>query len=239
LESSLVRIAQLEDLQKLSEVIATLLQGESPAASKKKTVSAVTQPASSEVGGNRPSVVNGPLATKEVVAASEPTSSCGVSDVNSTERDATEIADPLQGSDEEASLEESCSQSQDPEALWRATIGHLEGMAADCAADFISAANFAPNRVVVTFPTRYNSSKSFCQKPDRHGEMEKIISDVAGRKLKLEFALREDEAQPAPPSPTVSPQKRLRDAMQDPFVQQAMELFSADVTGVDGKKQIG
>ena len=67
--------------------------------------------------------------------------------------------------------------------------------------------------------------------------MEKIVSEIAGTKLKLEFQLRADAGHDAPAKPAVSARQRDREIVQRSFVQRAVELFSADVTGVAGPKR--
>jgi hypothetical protein len=120
----------------------------------------------------------------------------------------------------------------DAPGLWLQAISRFEGMVADCASHFVDAANFAPNRLVVTFPSSYTSSKSFCERPERLFQMEKTLSEVAGRKIKLEFSLRADAATGNPAEPAISARQREREVSQRPFVQQAAELFSGNVTGV-------
>lgn len=120
----------------------------------------------------------------------------------------------------------------DAHSLWRKTIEQLDGMAADAASHFVNAANSAPNRLVVTFPASYNSSKSFCERPERLSEIEQIVSKLAGTKLKLEFSIRADQAHAAPARPSVSARQREREISQRPYVQRAADLFSAEITGV-------
>ncbi len=105
-------------------------------------------------------------------------------------------------------------------------------MSADCAAHYASVANFAPNRLVVTFAAMYNSSKSFCERPDRREELQQTLSETAGRPMRLEFVLREDEPHRVPRKPAVSAHQLKREAAANPLVQQAIELFAAEITNV-------
>lgn len=116
--------------------------------------------------------------------------------------------------------------------IWQAAITQFEGMAEDYASHFTDVANIAPNRLVVTFPSSYTSSKSFCERPRQHGEMEKVVSEIAGKKLKLEFSLRADAAHETPGKPVLSARQLEREVTQRDFVRRAAEIFAAEVTGV-------
>ena len=147
-------------------------------------------------------------------------------------KDASPVADGTPNAATNETASEAVVPSGDAANIWQQAISELDGMAADAASDFVSAANSAPNRLVVTFASSYTSSKSFCERPERHSEMEKIVSRIAGRKLKLEFALRADVAHEKPAKPTVSARQREREISQRPFVQRAVEMFSGEITGV-------
>jgi hypothetical protein len=67
--------------------------------------------------------------------------------------------------------------------------------------------------------------------------MERILSEVAGKKLKLEFSVRDDVPHAAPPKPVMSARQREREVSQQPFVQRAVELFSAGITSVSPKQK--
>jgi len=116
--------------------------------------------------------------------------------------------------------------------IWRKAMARLEGMTADCAAHYESVANSAPNRLVVTFPSTYNSSKMFCERPDRRDELQQAVSQAAGRAMKLEFSLREDPGHRTLSGPSRSTRQLQHDMTARPLVQKAIQLFSAEVVSV-------
>ena len=231
LETALIRIAQLEDLQELSDLISQVHSGNVPAASSKKK----TEPSVAPVGESGPRSPSDVDERKTPPKSADSGAPSNVLRIDEAER-RPEAGDPVV---EIQKVQPAPSVTSDGGAItkaaadvWRGTIAQLEGMAADAAGDFCDAANSAPNRLVVSFPASYTSSKSFCERPERHREMEAIASGIAGRKVKLEFRMRVDTAHEAPAKPVVSARQREREIMQRPFVQRAVEIFSGEVTGV-------
>lgn len=229
LEAALIRIATLENLDDLADLIGQLQSGGEPI--KKKSQSPVTR--ASSTGQRDLRAEMGESTAVDALPKGAPPSQATPSIPSVTEAPAAVESQP----EVRAEPTENQEPLEDALQIWRETIDQLEGMAADCASHFTVAANLAPNRLVVTFPARYTSSKSFCERPERHGEMEKIASRIAGRKVKLEFAVRADTAHQVPAKPVISTRQREREVTQRPYVQQAAELFSANVTGVSLPKQ--
>ena len=246
-ETALIRIACLEDLQDLADAIQGLQAESEPTPGKKK---------SQVVAGEAKAVAQIPARSVEVKPAHSAESSDRGKE-SSVRRTVTEPEKAIVAGGVAKQKDTHSDQTETPLAsrtdsavgsaadLWKATIERLEGVAADYAAQFeavqfsrggANIANSAPNRLVVTFPAMYTSSKSFCQRPERHSEMERILGEVAGKKLKLEFTVREDTAHAAPPKPVVSARVRERQVAQHEFVSRASELFSASITSVSPAK---
>lgn len=249
LETALIRIAKLEDLQELSGLIRQLHSSGGPIESKKKTetvggdgdrdpsaetvtrLDAGEQRPSVSVGQARESVSgieNVAMASNEAIA--ESSGRRGEAGIEAKEPD-------LEAGDNSIQPVPPSNGSLDAEAIWRQATAEFDGIVADCASHSVHAANPAPNRLVITFPSTYNSSKSFCERPEKQGEMEKIVSRIAGRKMKLEFAVRADAAHDIPARPVMSVRQREREITQRPFVQRAVELFSANISSVSSPKQ--
>ena len=238
LETALIRISQLEDLQDLSELIAQVQSGEIPAAGKKKTAKSVTQPkADPAVSTARPSM---PVTNEAAgqAASNPPTSPATTVDSPNL----TSNSDLATGAADEPTASATTDTPKSPaevssgEELWREAISRLDGMAADCAANFVEAkfagANSGPKRLVVTFPDSYNSSKSFCESPERLIEIENTLAGIAGKKVKLEFSLRASPAEKRPAKPSISLRQREREISQRDFVKHAVDLFSGDITNI-------
>ncbi|MBX3415317.1 MAG: DNA polymerase III subunit gamma/tau [Pirellulales bacterium] len=128
-----------------------------------------------------------------------------------------------------------------PEAgvLWQQTLAKLPDQLARFAATAESVAISAPNRLVVGFGTQYTFGKSMCEKPDRLEKLEKALSEVAGRLMRIAFEVLEnsESARPVPEvraSRPASSRERLQEASQHPLVRRAAELFGARPVAVEG-----
>ena len=112
----------------------------------------------------------------------------------------------------------------------------MGGMTAGYAEKYHTVAISAPNRLVVTFASKYTPSKTFCERPERLAEIEQAIAAVVGGVAKVSFQVTQqvDEPErPEPQKPAVSSRQRMRDVSTHPMVQQAAELFGAEVTRLD------
>jgi DNA polymerase-3 subunit gamma/tau len=122
--------------------------------------------------------------------------------------------------------------------IWAAALGELNDMTADYAGLASSVASFGPNRLVVRFEQMYNSSKSFCERPERRQLLEEAVSRIAGRSMRLEFELTQDDAhRPLSPTPVISRQQQLQQVTRHPFVERAVQLFAGEVMHVDVKER--
>jgi DNA polymerase-3 subunit gamma/tau len=118
---------------------------------------------------------------------------------------------------------------------WLAALEEINDMTADHAGLADSVAISGPNQLVVRFRQVYNSSKSYCERPDKREVLERAFGGQAGCRVRLEFVLLPDEAKPATPAP--NPQlarTQLRQQVaRHPLVQRAMELFEAEILHAD------
>jgi DNA polymerase-3 subunit gamma/tau len=118
---------------------------------------------------------------------------------------------------------------------WLAALEEINDMTADHAGLADSVAISGPNQLVVRFRQVYNSSKSYCERPDKREALERAFGGQAGCRVRLEFVLLPDEAKPATPAP--NPQlarTQLRQQVaRHPLVQRAMELFEAEILHAD------
>lgn len=122
--------------------------------------------------------------------------------------------------------------------VWNAALGQLGDMTADFAAHATDVAISAPNRLVVRFLDRYNTSKAYCERPEKRLALERAIEKVTGKAVKLEFSVtREDRSHESPPRPSVSNQQLKRQIASHPMVELAVKLFEAQVVKAEpGRK---
>jgi len=225
-ELALARISQLEDLDDLSEVIARLQSGAAnmptPTSGQKKTLDYIAQPPSAEHGAQPPSAVKEEL--------SPPDSRPGAAVLHNQPGAAELHSQPG------AAIHHELAQENAAE-IWSQALDRLAGMIADQARHFDSVEATAPNRLVVRFKPSYALCKSACERPEQVSRFEKVLAEVTGRRIRVEFALAADSAaerQPsAQPARPVSPHQRLMEVSQNPLVVRAGELFGAQPIRVD------
>jgi len=117
------------------------------------------------------------------------------------------------------------------DAVWKAALGQLSDMTVDYAARCENVEFAAPDRLIVSFSNPFY--KSQVERPEPFAQIRQALCDVTGAEILLEFRQIEADASPNQPVPKpVSRQQRLREVAREPIVQQAIELFDAEVTDV-------
>ncbi|MBL9125519.1 MAG: DNA polymerase III subunit gamma/tau [Planctomycetaceae bacterium] len=126
--------------------------------------------------------------------------------------------------------------------VWRNALERVEDTTADFArkgekAWFPSdAAISGPNQLVVAFPTKYTSSKSICERPERMLRLVQALAETAGGDWSLRFEVLPPEgegASNAPPSRPAPRRDLITEKSQHPLVQKTVELFRARVARVE------
>jgi DNA polymerase-3 subunit gamma/tau len=123
------------------------------------------------------------------------------------------------------------------EQHWRSAIDNIGGMTSDIAGNFDSLAIPAPNVLVVAMKAAYN--KEWCERPEVKRKLEQEMTKRAGRSIRIDFAV---EAQSAPKAlerraPAQNRVQRMRQLEQHPLVQEAIQLFDAEIVRVLDKKE--
>jgi DNA polymerase-3 subunit gamma/tau len=210
LELALVRIARLEELDDLAGMIAQLQESTASTSS----VGGASAAKSSAAAGGRSATAK----KKEVTPAAPPARPVH-GDPTATDKPDATLPAP---SDDEAT------------EWWHAALKLLDDITADFAAHASGVATSGPNRLVVRFPAMYNSSKMYCERLDQREKLERAISQAAGRPLRLEFEMVQgDPPHGAPPPPVAGRQQQKRKVVKHPLVERAVELFDAEVLGVE------
>ncbi len=229
-ELALVRICELEDLDDLAETIAQLrssvpveTNAPTPSAIKKKYDPAV----GSMVGGADLSPATrraGAAPAAESAGVPPASESAGVPPAFSgQDARAPDRAQPTMELTAENAVE-----------VWNRALATLSGMVVDQARHFDSVAILAPNRLVIRFKPVYDFSKGFCERPEQAARFEQGLRELTGRPIQVEFALTAEESAEtsSAAAPAISPHQRRLEAMQNPLVRRAAELFGAQVIDV-------
>jgi DNA polymerase III subunit gamma/tau len=223
LEIAIVRMCALENLDSIADLVANFSGG--PAAVPSAPVQKKTeQPA--VVASARTQSTDRETASEAQALPSHDSANTG-----STHGEAGEIASlpnpqglpPL--NDEAAT------------AIWKQALESLSGLLFDFASTYERAAISAPNKLVISFPGRYNQAKLFCERPEQFPELERAVAEAAGRPLRLEFvSLPEEKVSPpkrANSRPTLEQRQRTAAKAEHPMVRRAVELFGAEVVRID------
>jgi DNA polymerase-3 subunit gamma/tau len=201
-EMAIVRIARLEDLEALADVIRQVRSG--------APVNATT------------SVSAGPVAAKKKgeLTPAAPTNG-GAPAATSNAQPGAASAPAIELTDETVEL------------VWKEALANLTDLLADNAALAASVAMRSPERLVATFRAKYTSCKSFCERPEQLAKLEAALAEASGARIKVEFAVVEDEQSDQGPRRPVGHRQRLAEKSEHPLVRRASELFDARVVRIE------
>ena len=110
-------------------------------------------------------------------------------------------------------------------------------MTADFAGRAERVAISGPNRLVVRFGKAYTQALQYCERPEKRQRLEQTLSRIAGRNLRIDFALLPDEpssaaAEASKPAarPATSVRQRRQELNRHPLIRKASELFDTEIT---------
>jgi DNA polymerase III gamma/tau subunit len=204
-EMALVRIAELENLADLANVIAELRDA-APAGG----------PATAPPGARTESITTPAAAAKkkETELNGDPTPE----DTPSPARK-PHAAQPL----DEASVQN----------IWRETLANLSDLLADNAAKAESIALAGEGRLAATFRAKYTSCKSFCERDAQRATLENALAEVAGQPIRVVFLVIDDEPTSETARAAVPQRQHMATVAEHPLVARTGELFGARVVRVD------
>ncbi|MFO0820157.1 MAG: DNA polymerase III subunit gamma/tau [Pirellulales bacterium] len=117
--------------------------------------------------------------------------------------------------------------------VWEAALDLMEDMTADFGRFFAALSVPAGDRLVVTFRPEYTLQKQQCEKPERRQKFEQAVAQVVGRSVKVEFEMVAGESKaPERRAAPVSRVVRIREREKHPLVQQAKNMFEAEIVDV-------
>ncbi len=220
-EMALVRICQLERLDDLSKMIAQFQAG------------GVTR----STAGDRPTRKATPAQIPEKKKESlTDSSSDGSKDVPEEQGLSEAVVSEPSAEENTAKIAGDWTPAE-AEACYLQAIGEIGGVITNFAGDFESTAIPAPNVLVVRLKARYN--KDWCERGDVKRKLEQTLSHLAGRSIRIDFVVNE-ETSPQRPSRRPSSRnqvQKMREIERHPLVQEAVELFEAEIVHVDGPRE--
>ncbi|UUO04592.1 DNA polymerase III subunit gamma/tau [Blastopirellula sp. J2-11] len=243
-EMALVRVCQLEDLQNVADLVETIRSGKplparpaiqiaappqsvtpqlppqaAPQAMPATPVRVAADRAESPVNGSiptSPGPVKSPSPSEVSTRVEEPAEEIGSSDP------------PRTGG---IKLTDSTAKN-----IWEGILTDMSDLVGEYARPYKTIATSGPNRLVVSFSAAYNSQVEFLRRPAAKTRLEGMLTEAVGNPVTLEFKVLND----IPAAATQEPPKRsapssgqmIRKVQQNQLVQQAIEMFGAEVTSV-------
>ncbi len=261
LEIAIVRVCNLENLDQLATLIAQVRDGTSPAprAPQATTTSPPAGLPSGTAEKKKPSAVTRPAATSEPNSATEvnthtaaphPTGAKTTAAPTTTPTPSTGLpaAEPAIASSEAltagsntdvgaATVSASSAQQEltdrTADSLWKQALDQIGDMTSDFASYYDHVVISSPDSLVVHFREAYTLQKESCEQPERKAQLEKKISQMVGRRIRIDLAVipEPERKQNAPAAPSMF--QLMREKENHPFVRQAVDLFDAEVIKVD------
>ena len=231
-ELALVRMASLEDLDGLPQLIEQVRSGISPAVMPSRPIAPEKKNDSAGVtlvDGGR-STVDGrmqPRAASEKLFAElpEPTvSTPSDTNVPSTVHcpPSTVSTIPLEPGSEAAILSALQSRLGDMLGSYVKNVRRL--------------AIVGPNRLVLSFPSGYDQAQQYCERPDQLIRLVNLAGEIVGRQVSIALQIEEvlaGEPAPKPMAPrSVAPTSRA-DPSKDLFLQHVKSVFGANIVKQD------
>ena len=210
-EMAVVRIATLEDLETLADLITQLRNADSSAPAAAPTQRPARAIPADLSAAKKKAELSGP---DELSVASAPIPS-------------ESSIDGAQASGPANAMEVT---PENVGAIWREALSGLSGLLPEQAAACDSVSLSGADRLAVAFGEKYNSCKAFCERGEQLRTLEQALRDVVGRDMRIEFVLIKDKQPEVKAARPTAPRRRLND---HPLVQRASELFDARVVRVE------
>ncbi|HVX13228.1 MAG TPA: DNA polymerase III subunit gamma/tau [Pirellulales bacterium] len=241
-ELALVRICRLEDLESLSRLVSQLREG--TVDSSPREPSRIAAPARPPSPGPAPiverpadettSLARGVSAQPAPLAGTPPAGAQSgpesLAEAAKKKPLAAELSDPPRRPAESGPSAPRLT-SANVLDIWRQVVPELGDMLSEMARLAADVAIPAPNRLVASFPEKYTSCKTYCERPENLSKLEQALARAAGERVRVEFSLVPDrpeaDVDAKPSRPPMSSQQRLAEKAEHPLVRRAAELFGA------------
>ncbi|MEX0676192.1 MAG: DNA polymerase III subunit gamma/tau [Pirellulales bacterium] len=208
-ELALVRIASLENLDDLSDLIAQLRGGAPPVSTASSPGGAPTISSSDETAAARKKKAN---LTADVATAI----------IEGPAADSHFAAEPIGLTGDTV------------DAVWQQALGRLSGLLAENASLCDSVAVAGPGRLAATFRAKYTSCKAFCERPDQLSNLHRALAEAAGSPVMVELIVIADEPSEASAGRAIGQRQRMAEKAEHPMIRRAAELFDARLVRIEG-----
>ncbi|MEL7496138.1 MAG: DNA polymerase III subunit gamma/tau [Planctomycetota bacterium] len=244
LEVAVVRICNLEHLDSMADLVASLSAGgSSPKPARQVKPSGRPKVPMKQVGveksaSKKNEIVNpqpepSTPVVDDPVKASPPT--VGSESVNESVQETAEApsTSPLPASDPRREPAPSQSNGSSPfatrnvEDVWKDVLARIGDMTADMASEYEKIDVEGDSRVVVTLMDKVN--REFCSKPERKEQFEQYLQELTGKKIRVDFLVSERVIENHQLKPTLTRVQQIRKLEENQFVATALKIFEAEV----------
>ncbi|QEG41152.1 DNA polymerase III subunit gamma/tau [Roseimaritima ulvae] len=245
LETALIQICQLPDLQRIADLMAgASSKRPAIAAAEKKNIE--MKAAAAPVASPVPAVARPPAgqtspAAAPVGTASPASSPAALAGSSPAKPVATAGGNAAAAADAaEKKLPTSYPPPQWTDAgvqqMWQWALERMDEMTAGLARQYSKIQLIQEGRVRLLFPSNMTLTKTRCDKPEQKNKLEEAISFVAARRVLIELGFdAQAVVKPTakPPSTAGERRQRQRQLQTHPWVKKCMEIFDAEVVRVD------
>jgi DNA polymerase-3 subunit gamma/tau len=241
LESAIVQICHLPNLQSISSMVDALSAGTSPPTSpatrppipkpnllaeeKKNVESSLLRVDPAHSKAPSPNQTSQNQAKEKVGSRSEPPQKF------SSNPAAADEGNPVI---ENGNRENRLSSSQREPQLWIEALSRLDDLTADYLRTAKSVTRVSSEQFRVAFDPSQSLTRAAIEKGDRRSKLESLLSEVAGHSVQVEFVTSPSDDLPVQvPAPTMSRAQRIRLVEQHPAVQKVISIFNAEVVRID------
>ena len=252
LEVAAVRICNLEHLDSLADLVASLRKGgavpkvRTSTQASGKTTAEASPPKKKQLTENSPqpsaavptstATTSDPAATSPQPVIKEPTNSVGIAASPPTPTPNPPSA-PAVGPSAPTTDTESIFNTSSAAQIWKTVTQRLDGMTADMASDFVKAELGASGNLVVTLADKVN--KDFCSKLERKKLIESILAETAKQTVKVEFLVARKDPSHEARQPKLTRVQQIRKLEENEFVSSTMKLFEAEITNFNQRRNPG
>jgi DNA polymerase-3 subunit gamma/tau len=118
--------------------------------------------------------------------------------------------------------------------VWNQVLEESSDLVGELATDFArsyrSLAVSGGNQLVVTLASAYN--KDECERASRKPQFERVLSEIAGQSMKIQFRVDQKQAAARNSLPAKNKRQIFRDAEQHPMIAEAISIFDAEIVEV-------
>ncbi len=218
-ELALVRIARLENLTALTDLVQGVRQTPIPLAA------AQLPPPPERIAAPRTVDQLPPPAAPPHPA--QPPAATGVADDSPKKKPLADLPNPDPARPPLELTSENAAQ------IWQQATEMLQDTAAEFARCASRVELSALGKLVVTFPAQYSYNRTMCQRPEKHARLEQVVSELVGGPVKVEFELAANDPVLADKPPPARPKDRLAEVGEHPLVRKAIEVFGARPTRLE------